>query len=149
MLKERVAFTVRTNFIYLTCRTQTFNNNKDNFITIYSICVCVCTHCVLKLLFEVRGKALGTCQMYPNVRFSFFVVSFHTHKKSKIVKENDENEVDGDVKHANGRRRTAAQKNMPAKVGFRSLNNNGLTLNFWGLGFRVYQGLQIVPQAVY
>ena len=56
MLKERVVFTVRTNFIYLTCRTQTFNNNKDNFITIYSICVCVCTHCVLKLLFEVRGK---------------------------------------------------------------------------------------------
>ena len=57
--------------------------------------------------------------MYPNVRFSFFVVSFHTHKKSKIVKENDENEVDGDVKHANGRRRTAAQKKICLpKLGF-------------------------------
>ena len=50
------------------------------------------------------------------MRFSFFVVSFsHTHKKkSKIVKENDENEVDGDVKHANGRRRTAVQKKVYA-----------------------------------
>ena len=76
MLKERVVFTVRTNFIYLTCRTQTFNNNKDNFITIYSICVCVCTHCVLKLL--KYGESVLGYMSSDVLLLSFFLNVVHT-----------------------------------------------------------------------
>ena len=62
---------------YLTCRTQTFNN-KDNFITtIYSIsvCVCVCTHCVLKLL-KYGESVLG--YMSDVLLLSFFRLNVHT-----------------------------------------------------------------------
>ena len=58
---------------YLTCRTQTFNN-KDNFIIIYSICVCVCTHCVLKLL-KYGESVLG--YMSDVLLLSFFL-NVHT-----------------------------------------------------------------------
>ena len=65
MLKERVVFTVRTNFNVsysnvnedggVHILTFFLFNNKDNFITIYSICVCVCVYS-LCIETEVRGK---------------------------------------------------------------------------------------------
>ena len=42
---------------------------------------------------NIHLKRETSKRKYPNVRFSFFVVSFshtHTQKKSKNVKENDE-----------------------------------------------------------
>ena len=80
---------------------------------------------------EVRGKRSWvhvrcTSSQFLSERahifgFRLFQISFvgvvcnqSKTKKSKIVKENDENEVDGDVKHANGRRRTAVQKKVYA-----------------------------------
>ena len=86
---------------------------------------------------EVRGKRSWvhvircTSSQFLSERahifgFRLFQISFvgvvctqSKTKKSKIVKENDENEVDGDVKHANGRRRTAVQKKICLpKLGF-------------------------------
>ena len=63
-----------TDEFYLTCRTQAFNN-KDNFIIIYSICVCVCTHCVLKLL-KYGESVLG--YMSDVLLLSFFRLNVHT-----------------------------------------------------------------------
>ena len=85
MLKERVVFTVRTNFNVsysnvnedggVHILTFFLFNNKDNFITIYSICVCVCTHCVLKLL-KYGESVLG--YMSSDVLLLSFFLNVHT-----------------------------------------------------------------------